>query len=55
MDALIENQTRDQAKAIREQHDARPAAPQETPREARWRAERERAQAEAKSKPHTGY
>lgn len=46
---------RDQAKAIREQHDARPVAPKESPREARYRVERERAQAEAKRKPHTGY
>lgn len=46
---------RDQAKAIREEADRRPVAPTETPREARWRAERERAQAEAKRKPHQGY
>lgn len=52
---MNDNQTRDQAKAIREQHDARPAEAKETPREARWRAERERAQRNAKQKPHTGY
>lgn len=52
---MADNQTRDQAKAIREQHDARPAEAKETPREARWRAERERAHAEAKAKPHRGY
>lgn len=46
---------RDQAKAIREQHDARPTVPQESPREARYRVEREKAQAEAKKHPHRRY
>lgn len=52
---MTDQPIRDQAKAIREQHDARPAAPAETPREARWRIERQRAQAEAKRNPHKGY
>jgi hypothetical protein len=52
---MTDQPIRDQARAIREQHDARPAAPKETPREARWRVERERAEREAKSKPHTRY
>ena len=47
--------TRDQAKAIREHHEAQPVAPKESPREARWRVEREKAQAEAKRNPHRGY
>jgi hypothetical protein len=52
---MTDQPIRDQAKVIREQYEARPAAPAETPREARWRVERERAQAEAKAKPHTRY
>ena len=52
---MNDNQTRDQAKAIREHHEAQPVAPKESSREARWRSERERAEAEAKAKPHRGY
>lgn len=46
---------RDQAKAIREQHEQQPMQRQETPRQARWRVEAERVAAEAKAKPHKGY
>jgi hypothetical protein len=46
---------RDHAKAIREHSEKQPVAPKETPREARWRVERERAEREAKVKPHTRY
>lgn len=46
---------RDQAKAIREHVAERPAAPTETPREARYRVERERREAEAKRNPHRNY
>lgn len=46
---------RDQAKAIREQTEQKPAPLQETPREARWRVERERAAADVKRNPHKGY
>ncbi|MFM0263303.1 hypothetical protein [Paraburkholderia sediminicola] len=52
---MNDNQTRDQAKAIREDIDKLPKPAPESPREARWRVERERAQAEAKAKPHRGY
>lgn len=45
----------DQAKAIREQAGQKPVPRDETPREARWRVERERAEAEAKRNPHKGY
>jgi hypothetical protein len=45
----------DQARAIREHHEKQPAPRNETPREARWRVERERAEAEAKKNPHRGY
>ncbi|WP_156954291.1 hypothetical protein [Paraburkholderia acidipaludis] len=45
----------DQTRAIREDHEKRPAARNETPREARWRREREEAAARAKAKPHEGY
>lgn len=46
---------RDQAKAIREQHEKKPEPSKETAREARWRVERERAEAEAKKYPHRSY
>jgi hypothetical protein len=46
---------RDQAKAIREQHDQRPAPRNETAREARWRVEREKAERDAKQNPHRSY
>ncbi|RKR46289.1 hypothetical protein [Paraburkholderia sp. BL17N1] len=46
---------RDQAKVIREQAESKPAPRQETPREARWRVERERAEADSKRNPHKGY
>ncbi|CAE6713226.1 hypothetical protein R75461_01158 [Paraburkholderia nemoris] len=55
VEAMNDQPIRDQARAIREQHDARPVAPQESPREARYRVEREKAQAEAKAQPHRGY
>lgn len=45
----------DQHRAIREHHEKQPAPRNETPREARWRVERERAEAEAKRNPHRGY
>jgi hypothetical protein len=46
---------RDQARAIREHAEQQPAPRNETAREARWRAERERAQEEAKRNPRKGY
>lgn len=46
---------RDQAKVIREQTEQKSAPRQETPREARWRVERERAAADVKRNPHKGY
>ena len=46
---------RDQAKAIREHVAEQPARPVETPREARYRVERERREAEAKRNPHRSY
>lgn len=45
----------DQARAIREHSEAHPAPRQETPREGRYRVQREQAERDAKSKPHTGY
>ncbi|MCP3709749.1 hypothetical protein M3I54_22660 [Paraburkholderia sp. CNPSo 3274] len=50
-DQRTENPLRDQAKAIREQHDAKPAAPKESPRDARLRTQIER---DAKKRPMTG-
>ncbi|MBF3825435.1 hypothetical protein [Burkholderia pseudomallei] len=44
-----------QARAIREQHERLPEPRKETPREARWRSERERNAAELKKHPHKGY
>ena len=52
---IIDNAAQEQAKAIREQIGQRPASPTETARQARWRAERERAEAEAKKHPHRSY
>lgn len=46
---------RDHAKAIQEQAGKKPEQRKETPREARWRTERERAEAESKRNPHRGY
>lgn len=48
---------REQAKAIRQQHESKPQtnAPKESPREARWRVERERAAEQARKEPHKGY
>lgn len=46
---------REQARAIREQHEAQPQPRQETAREARYRVQRERAETEAKRNPHRGY
>lgn len=45
----------DQARAMREQAEQKPTPRQETPCEAHWRAERERAQAEAQKNPHRSY
>lgn len=50
-----ENPFRDQTRAIQEHHGKQPAPRNETPREARWRVERERAEAEAKKHPHRNY
>jgi hypothetical protein len=44
----------DQAKAIREQAEKRPEPRKETAREARWRVERERKEADAKKYPLSG-
>lgn len=44
-----------QAKAIREHSDAKPEPLKETPREGRWRIQREQAEREAKKHPHRGY
>ncbi|WGS53553.1 hypothetical protein LFL96_21070 [Paraburkholderia sp. D15] len=46
---------RDQAKVIREQAEQKPAPRKETPREGRYRVERERAAADLKRNPHKGY
>lgn len=46
---------RDQAKAIRKNHEQQPAQRQETAREGRWRTERERAERDAKQNPHRSY
>lgn len=46
---------KDQARAIREQHEKLPEPRKETPREARWRVERERAAEQARREPHKGY
>lgn len=46
---------RDQAKTIREHHEQQPAPRQETPREGRYRVQREQEQAEIKRNPHKGY
>jgi hypothetical protein len=46
---------RDQAKAIREQTEQKPVPAQETPRESRWRVEREKAAADVKKYPHRRY
>ncbi|HKR45468.1 MAG TPA: hypothetical protein VJU59_38335 [Paraburkholderia sp.] len=45
----------DQARAIREHHEKQPQPRNETPREARWRVEREKAAEQAKREPHKGY
>lgn len=50
-----ENPLRDQSRAIQQQHEKRPEPRNETPREARWRVEKERADADAKKNPHKGY
>lgn len=42
-------------KAIQEDHAGKPASTGESPREARWRVERERREAEVKRHPHKGY
>lgn len=49
------NDTQKQARAIREQHDKLPEPRKESAREARWRVERERTEAEAKKNPHRNY
>lgn len=49
------NDTQNQARAIREQHDKLPEPRKESAREARWRVEREKAEADAKKYPHRRY
>lgn len=46
---------KDQARAIREQHEKLPEPRKETAREGRYRRQREEAEAEAKKNPHRSY
>lgn len=52
---MTDETTQGQARAIREQAEKRSAPRNETAREARWRVERERAEAQAKREPHKRY
>lgn len=46
---------RDQGKALREHIEQQPVPRDETPREGRWRVQREQAEREAKQNPHRSY